>query len=223
MSFTWETEAEKSFADRIPDGEFDLIIDRVVMGNQNGPFTSNNGDPQIMVVFADQQAREASTFLTLNDRAGFKLAQIMKAVGADLARMTQAGVMPEHFANEEFAQKNLVGRQLRARITTEEGRDGKERPQVTPLGQVDTPAAAPPAQPAPAAPPVPSSGKVPTSKGEAWAYVVEAWDAAVKTDPAKAPHRDKAWLEAIKAKAKSEDDFTPSDWADVAYAAEVPF
>jgi len=109
-------------APRIPPGEHQVKVTKVVFANGDGvQFQSKAGDPQILIVLQDAQGREATDFLTLSDKAGWKLARLLGAAGANLARMNQAGVTPQRFADEAFATKNLVGRQLLVQVAYEEG------------------------------------------------------------------------------------------------------
>jgi len=148
MAFDWEkasTQAESDYAERIPAGVHDVVIKRLLFGSKKGgAFKSRDGDPQIMVIFADGGGREASQMVTLSDKAGWVLARLLSAAGADMKRMKADGVLPRDFANQEFARANLVGRRLRVDLKYKTGNDGKEYADVTP---VRTRPAAAPAQP----------------------------------------------------------------------------
>ena len=68
------------------EGELEVV--RVIFGKKGGAaFTSKNGDPQIMVIFADADKNEAGEMFTLSDRAGWKLAQVLRAAGANLLHL----------------------------------------------------------------------------------------------------------------------------------------
>jgi hypothetical protein len=147
MAFDWEkasTQAASDYADRIPAGVHDVVIKRLLFGSKKGgAFRSRDGDPQIMLIFADGEGREASQMVTLSEKAGWVLARLLSAAGADMKRMKADGVLPRDFANQEFARANLVGRRLRVDLKYKAGNDGKEYADVTP---VRTRPAAPPAQ-----------------------------------------------------------------------------
>jgi hypothetical protein len=148
MAFDWEkasTQAASDYAERIPAGTHDVEIRRVLFGSKKGgAFKSRDGDQQIMLIFADGEGREASQMVTLSDKAGWVLARLLSAAGADMKRMKADGVLPRDFANQEFARANLVGRRLRVDLKYKAGNDGKEYADVTP---VRTRPAAVPAQP----------------------------------------------------------------------------
>jgi hypothetical protein len=148
MAFDWEkasTQAASDYAERIPPGTHDVEIRRVLFGSKKGgAFRSRDGDPQIMLIFIDRQGREASQMVTLSEKAGWVLARLLSAAGADMKRMKADGVLPRDFANQEFARANLVGRRLRVDLKYKRGGDGKEYADVTP---VRTRPAAAPAQP----------------------------------------------------------------------------
>lgn len=152
MAFDWEKastqEAGSDYAERIPAGVHDVVIKRLLFGSKKGgAFKSRDGDPQIMLIFADSEGREASQMVTLSEKAGWVLARLLSAAGADMARMKADGVLPRDFASQEFARANLVGRRLRADLKYKRGGDGKEYADVTPVRT--RPAAAPTQPPAP--------------------------------------------------------------------------
>lgn len=135
MSYDWEDAAKSkgggSNAPKIPPGAgIDLKIIRVVFGKKGERFETKNGDPQIMLIFADSVEREAAVMVTLSEKAGFKLAQILSAAGANVKRMTEAGVTPDKFADEQFANANLVGRKLKGDISYD---DTGKWADITPL------------------------------------------------------------------------------------------
>jgi hypothetical protein len=153
MAYDWEKAADQQggdYAERIPPGTHDVEIRRVLFGSKKGgAFRSRDGNPQIMLIFADRQGREASQMVTLSDKAGWVLARLLSAAGADMKRMKADGVLPRDFANQEFARANLVGRRLRAEVKYRRGGNGKEYADVTPIrarpAARSVPTAAPPA------------------------------------------------------------------------------
>jgi hypothetical protein len=138
MAYDWEKAstqaASGNYAERIPAGVHDVAIKRLLSGSKKGgAFRSRDGDPQIMLIFADGEGREASQMVTLSEKAGWVLARLLSAAGADMARMKADGVLPHDFANQEFARANLVGRRLRVDLRYKAGNDGKEYADVTPV------------------------------------------------------------------------------------------
>ena len=156
--FDWEAEANREAppqTEQLPTGRHDVIIDKVVYGKRDGPpFASKKGDPQIMVVFADAAGRQAAEMLTLSTRAGWKLAAILSAAGADIAKMKAHGIEPAHFSAQAFADANLIGRRLQIDVTWPEH---GAYPDIVPVRRQAAAATAPAATPAPAAaqPPLP--------------------------------------------------------------------
>jgi hypothetical protein len=233
MPYAWQTESEREVtpqAPRIPKGQYPVRIQRIVFGNRHGPFQSQSGDPQIMLVFQDRQAREASLMVTLSEKAAFVLARLLGACDppANLARMEQDGIEPAHFAREDFARKMLVDRQLTIEVDHELGRDGKEYPRVTPVhgrAPASPPAPAddgPPStddEPPPVADPPPGGGLL--TKEQAWSEVQRAW-ANVTGDDAR-QRRNQAWQQAINKLGKPESELSMSEWAQVASNASLPF
>jgi hypothetical protein len=137
MAYDWEkaaTQESGEYAERIPAGVHDVRIVRVLFGSKNGgPFRSQAGDPQLMLIFADPEGREAGQMVTLSEKAGWVLARLLSAAGADMARMKADGVLPRDFTDQEFARANLVGRRLKADVKYKPGRDGKEYADLTPI------------------------------------------------------------------------------------------
>lgn len=239
MSYPWQREAAKeAIAARIPKGEHRVRIVRIVTGNRDGEFQSRDGDPQIMPIFQDDQAREAGQMITLNEKAAWTLAKILDACDppANLARMEADGIEPRHFANPDFAESVLLNRQLDVSVDYEDGQDGKRYARVTPIKRARDAAAAPsatepppseppsieppPAAAAPSSEPPPSSPAIAT-KDQAWVEFLRRWGVA-ETNDEKAK-RNTAWFNAIRSMDKPETQFTPEDWASVVARAEVPF
>lgn len=133
MGYDWEGAAEGGQSDKMVPGYHYATVDRIVMGSKKGPFKSRNGDPQIMVILTDETG-EASTMLTLSEKAGWTLARLLSCCGVDLAKMKADGIEPPHFANEALAKSYLVGRSTWIKVEP----DG-EYQKVTPMHEEDVP------------------------------------------------------------------------------------
>jgi len=238
--YNWEDEASREgVADRIPNTDrVRVSVSRIIYRDRHGPFQSKSGDPQIMLVFLDSQDREASTMLTLSVKAGWVLAKFLGCFDppANLARMTELGILPEHFADPTFADKQLLDRQLDVSVKwiKREGAN-REYADVTPLHPLphtstadeQPPAEAPPpaSDPPPTAdgPPAPvEADPQPLTRDEAWAAVLASWRA---DDAPTTARRNAAWAAAVKGvgAGKPEASFVTADWGRVAKAASVPF
>lgn len=136
MGYDWKTESEKSataVSEKLPAGTHEVTIVRILHGKKDGTrFAAKDGSPQIMLIFADEDGREVSLMVTLSDKAAWMLAKILKAVGANVEKMTERGITPDRFEDETFAEKNLVGRQLTIEVTYREYQ-GKQYANVTPV------------------------------------------------------------------------------------------
>lgn len=133
MTYDWEGKAnqESTETDKLPAGQHQVQIVRLLRGRRNGgEFVSKAGDPQLMVIFADEAGREAGTLVTLSEAAGWVLAKILSAAGANLKRMSEAGVTPAKFADLAWAEPQLVGRKLTIQV---EWPEGSKYPKVTPV------------------------------------------------------------------------------------------
>lgn len=155
MGFSWQSEAAKEGpqnAPKLSPGPQRLKIVKLVFGKKADggikPFKSDKGDPQVMCIFGDAQGREGAEMLTLSDAAGWKLAKILAAAGANVQKMDEAGITPQRFADERFANANLVGRELQADVAYEKGKgaDTKEYVRITPLMPQPANAASAPAR-----------------------------------------------------------------------------
>jgi len=146
MPYDW-TEASTAegaeHSERLPSGIHNVTITRVIHGSKSGLFESRNGDPQILCVFADDQAREATQMFTLSEKAGWVLARLMTNFDPpmNLTEMTKAGVTPESFADPDFTVTNLVGRKLAIKVEYETAKNGNEYPNITPMNTGDMEAA----------------------------------------------------------------------------------
>ena len=142
MVFDW-THAERgeAQAERLPDGWHAVRIARIVTHRSSGePFTSRKGDPQIMVVFADERDREATQMYTLSEAAAWTLARLLSRTGNDLERIKEEGVEPGHFADRRFAESKLLGRRCWVHVTWSEPDDrGRQFSDVTPLHEHELP------------------------------------------------------------------------------------
>lgn len=250
MSYDWSGNAEG--VDTMPLGEHDVRIVRIQFLNREGnPLTSTGGDPQIRVVFQDQEAREVGQMYTLSDKAGFKLAQLFGCFDPpmNLQRMKEDGVLPIHFANQEYCLEQLMDRRLRIKLAERKDKDGKSWPDVQPLKPSKTGSAPPPAAhgkspqslpfspppttppsasipPAAASPPPPPITAPPAAgmtKEQAWAKALADWR---DNSAAGQQARNEKWTKAVLnvcGPSRRESSLTPADWQHVAEMMEVPF
>lgn len=201
MAYAWTQNAEPSRAERIPKGKHQVRILKVLRTTQNGEeFTSNSGDPQLLVILQDHQAREASYMFTLSDRAAFRLAQFMACCDPpiNLQQMESDGVEPHHFADEQWAGQMFLNRQLTVDVIPN---NQDERYPHIEFVKARGPASAPPptsSAPAPAAapartgpPPVQRATSTPPPPTEAPPPAMDA-PPPVDTTPRFA-NKDQAW------------------------------
>jgi len=142
MVYDWtQAEQGETQSEQLPAGWHPVRIARIVTRRSSGePFTSRKGDPQIMVVFADDQNREATRMYTLSEAAAWTLARLLSRTGHDLERLKEEGVEPRHFANRKFAESRLLGRRTWAHVTWTEPDDrGRQFSDVTPLHEHELP------------------------------------------------------------------------------------
>lgn len=120
MTYDWKKSASgEDTGPSMEPGYCRAKIVKVIRGKKDGTeFKSKNGDPQLMVIWENVAGESAPSMYTLSEKAGFVLAKMCERVGMDLDRMTEAGVTPESFADEEFAKKQLIGRECWVHVTT---------------------------------------------------------------------------------------------------------
>ena len=140
MTYDWNASAaagqpEKKFAEELPEGRHTVHITRIIHGNQTGPFESKQGEPQFMLVFADDQGREATDWFTCTSKQGWKLANLFQSFDPpmDLGKMTEAGITPEKFADFAFAEEQLRDRKFDMELKVAPGRNGKDYRNVYPI------------------------------------------------------------------------------------------
>ncbi len=147
MGYAWQEESERegaAQAERMDGGDHHVRIAKVVYGKSNGlQFVSQGGIPQILIVFQNHLAQEVSTFVTLSNKAGWVLAKLLGCCDppVNLAAMQTQGVEPIHFATPQFAEANLLNRQLMINV---EWPQGKQHPNVTPIKPAGQATAPPP-------------------------------------------------------------------------------
>ena len=141
--YDWEGAANSEGpvqAPKVPAGQTELTVCKIVFGKGTAPFVTSKGDPYILVVFNDAQGRECAANFTLSDAAGWVLAKMLSASGANMQRMKAAGVTPQNFADEAFATKQLMGRKFLAQVDY----DAKGYAVVTPIKKEAAAALSPP-------------------------------------------------------------------------------
>ncbi|MCR4331805.1 MAG: hypothetical protein NUV34_03750 [Sulfuricaulis sp.] len=137
----WTDKAEGGQnAEKMPAGYHHATAVKVVYGKKDGPgFTSKHGDPQIMVVFANEADQEAACMFTLSEKAAWVMAKFMECAGADLVKMEEAGVTIEHFGKAVFANKQIEGRECWIEVKWESRDGGKEYAKIDFLEESEVP------------------------------------------------------------------------------------
>lgn len=133
MAYDWNNEANKVSA-KLGRGAHHVTVTRVLRGGKGGAtFSSRAGDPQLMVIMANDAGAEVSSMFTLSDKAGWTLARFLSRAGVDTAQLMRDNIEPKHFANETIAKQWLVNRKLWVHVEYETGNDGKRYSRVEPL------------------------------------------------------------------------------------------
>ena len=136
MTYDWKKNAEESGrADKLPAGVYHLEIVETRHASKGKAFASKAGDPQVMIIVADETGRQATQMITLSAKAGWVLAQILDKCGVNLDRLRDDGIEPHHFAEHRIAEQYLAGLKFYGEVRWEKGNDGKEYSKVVPLDE----------------------------------------------------------------------------------------
>lgn len=139
MAYDWNGESQKvARAPKSTPKEHALRIVRILHCNRDGQlYLSRSNEPQMMVIYGDEENGECGEMMTLTAKAGWKLAKVLAAAGVNMEEMGSRGLEPKDFADPDFAAAFLmpegVGLTFRGRVTYRKGNDGEEYPDVTPI------------------------------------------------------------------------------------------
>jgi hypothetical protein len=158
MAFDWTKSVS---APQLEPGDHKCTIKDVKRSGKNGVFEANDGSPKLLVVYEDHRGAQIGQFFTLNEKSAWVLAKLLSAVepAIDLAAITAKGITPAHFADIDFARKNLVERQrtvfVRVKFADRVDKNGNTVMEAEPIqaafARVTTAPSAPAPAPAPAA------------------------------------------------------------------------
>lgn len=117
MTYDW-TSTEDDYADRMADGYHKVRIEKVMRGSKKkDDYRTQKGDRQLMLVFANDTGDEAACMVCVEGKGVFKLKQLVQRFGLDTDKMKAHGVTPDRFADEQFAKKQLEGREGWIQVT----------------------------------------------------------------------------------------------------------
>lgn len=119
MGFNWIDAAEgQQQSEIMPVGYHRVKCKKIVTATKDGNgLTTKNGHPKIMAVVENEDGESATITFTLTDSAGWVLAQFLKHSGANLKKMQADGIEIERFADQRFAETQLIGRALWVQVT----------------------------------------------------------------------------------------------------------
>lgn len=120
MAYDWEGQAEQEGAPKSEPGWHIYTVTGVLRGTRTKTFESRAGDPQILVVFTDEEGLEAAQMFTLSEKAGWALARFVSRAGVDVRKLREDGVEPGDWADEDFAKRKIMHRQVYANCEHEE-------------------------------------------------------------------------------------------------------
>lgn len=118
--YSWGAPAEapkNGLGPRLPAGTHKVRIAAVRRTKKNGSeFVTKNGDPQAMIVFANNKGEEVVGFaaLTLDPDESWMIRGILNSItpAVNWEAIRKHGVTPIKFQDEAFANKQLIGREL---------------------------------------------------------------------------------------------------------------
>ena len=118
MGWDIDNEGNSNRGEPLPVGVHDVEIIKAVKGKD-----TKAGDRQVLVVFSDDEGREAAYFAPIEGPARFKAAQLMKGLGYTTAMIEEARFQPDHLTIEAVAKQWLVGNRCRIEVTKKPDRD----------------------------------------------------------------------------------------------------
>lgn len=157
MAFDWTKTAT---AAQLEPGDHRCTIKDVKRSGKSGAFEANDGTPKLMVVYEDHRGAQIAQFFTLNEKSAWVLAKLLSAVepAIDLAAITAKGITPAHFADIDFARKNLVERQrtvfVRVKVADRVDKNGNTVMEAEPIPAAFARVNTAPSAPASAAAPI---------------------------------------------------------------------
>jgi hypothetical protein len=166
MAFDWTKSVS---APQLEPGDHKCTITDVKRSGKNGMFEANDGSPKLMVVYQDHRGAQIAQFFTLNEKSAWVLAKLLSAVepAIDLAAITAKGITPAHFADLDFARKNLVEKQrtvfVRVKNADRVDKNGNPVLEAEPIQAAFARVNTPPSAPAPAAAPT-AAARPPASR-----------------------------------------------------------
>ena len=116
MAFDWKNAGR---APNLGAGDHRVKIKSVSRTKPDGTaWESRDRSPQLVVTYADDLGSEASQWFTLSEKAGWSFAALLNACEPpfDFEQMMARGIEPAHFADEDFARRNLVDKQRTVHI-----------------------------------------------------------------------------------------------------------
>lgn len=113
----WEQAANSENAERLEDGFHRVKVAAVHRKNKDGQELETAKGPYLSVVFHAASGGQAKQSFWLTEKAGWRLARALKAMGMNLQKMTAAGIELGHFLDDAFCQKQLVGRECWIEVT----------------------------------------------------------------------------------------------------------
>jgi len=135
MTYDWNNKDNSSQS--LSNGFHKVRMTKVMHNKKDGtPYTTQKGDPQILVVIENDGGEQGIVMFTLSERASWVLAKYLSCAGADMQKMNDAGVEPGHFLDAGFAVKQLIDRELW--VCVEPQADNKY-PKITPCYESDVP------------------------------------------------------------------------------------
>lgn len=118
MGWDIDKEGTSDRGERLPPGVHEVEIIKAVKAKD-----TKNRDRQLLVVFADDNGREALFFAPVEGAARFKSAQLMKGLGYTTQMIEARKLAPDHLLIQAVADELLVGNRCTIEISKKEGSD----------------------------------------------------------------------------------------------------
>lgn len=117
MSQSWVQAANSQGESMMmPEGYYKAKVVKAIRYKRDGSEFRTDKGPFVMLVYENEVGEQATQSLWLTPKAMPFTARAMQHLGFDLERMDQAGVTIDRFEDEEFSQKQFVGRESWVRV-----------------------------------------------------------------------------------------------------------
>lgn len=121
-----ESENSESGKD-LPVGAHRVHIERIITEKNDGSkIQTKKGDPCVLIVYSDDEGREAVEPHTISPRAFWTFRRMLARFGVDAEKLNADGVRPIDWLDQNFCEEQLLGKKGYIRVVESGGRTRAE-------------------------------------------------------------------------------------------------